>query len=235
MYWSSIASVGDLDMALVGSVCSIVGLVLGFVAGWGWWRVRKLIRRDREANINPLDLYETYRHLERAEQILTERILESAATPEEKKHILEVRDGLVGSRRSLNVAFFLVHDHKVTRSDSLVKVAKWHRSRRCLTLATICYELALQNSRDGAELSAEDRRACLFGLQQCSIALGDREEAGRWAREATEKNVPGCFSEQDLERWFCLRRLFVLTRLLALDPLLRSRRPPGPGGGLLAP
>lgn len=232
-----------VDLGAVGSVASILGVVLGFLAGAGWWRVRRLIADDREANVDALDLYETYRHLERADQLLRKFLLDKTISVPTKRRIVDVRDGLVSSRRALNFAFFMVHNLKIAHSDSLVRIAKRHRKRKRLPLAVICYELALTNSDNGRELTDEDLRACFFGLQFCAIAIGDREEAARWAREAEARGIEGCKKEEELRRWFFFRRLFTLMQIAKPDFLarwaLRRRRSTATGlrrsGGGQAP
>ena len=218
-----------VDLGAVGSIASILGLVLGFLAGAGWWRVRRLIAEDREANVEALDLYETYRHLERAEQVLRKFLLDKTTSVPTKRRILDVLVGLASSRRTLNFCFFMVHNLKIAHSDSLVRIAKRHRRRKRLPLAVICYELALTNSDNGSELTEEDLRACLYGLQFCAIAMGDREEAARWAREAEARGIEGCKKEADLRRWFFFRRFFTVMQLASPDLLsrwaLRRRRP----------
>jgi len=217
-----------LNLGIWGSIASILGLLIGFVAGAGWWRVRQMIAEDREAGIDTLGLHETYSHLERAQKLLGEYVLDEDVSLEEKRRMLEVRDGLLNSRTALNLAFFMVHDVKFTNSDSLVRIAKRHRERKHITLAAICYELALANSRDGSQMGEEDRRACFTGLQFCAIALGDREEALRWAREASKQGVEGCIDEDQLARWFFFRCLTTRLSLFCPDFLVRGslrRRP----------
>lgn len=159
--------------------------------------------------------------MERAEVLLRDLLLDTNTSVETKDHIVDLLVGLANARSRLNFAFFMVHNLKIVRSDSLVKIAKLHRLRKRLGLAVICYELALANSKDGVELSNEDHRACITGLQFCAIVMGDREEASRWAREAEARGIDGCKREAELQRWFFFRRFFTVMGLAGPDLLSR--------------
>jgi hypothetical protein len=219
-----------LDLGTAGSVASLVSVVLGFVGGAWWRRVHSLIARDRETTLSLLGLFEVYRHLQRAEEVMGTilvgrgRSRRAALTQRQLRETQQARDGIIQSRQAVNTYFGFFHDLKMPGTDPLVRAARFYRSRGPLVGAVICYEQALAFSDDGTTLCDEDRRACVQGLQYCAIVLGEREEAARWAREAIKRNVEGCIHEEELLKWFVVYRFARLLRLV-LPTRLGWRRP----------
>lgn len=214
-----------LDLGTAGSVASVLSLVIGFLSGLWWRHVRTLIARDREATVSLLGLYEVFRYLQRAEQVLGGLQIHRSADRrtmevkiQEAFEIQQARDGVIKSLQALNTFFGIAHDLKVSNTDPLVRAARFYKARGPLRSAVICFEQALALSEDGKKLGAEDRRACVHGLQYCAVALGERDEAARWSREAKEREIDGCIPEERIQTWFVVYRCAALLRLTFPNP-----------------
>lgn len=221
-----------LDLGTAGNIASLVSLALGFAGGFWWRRMRTLIARDRETTVSLLGLFEVYRHLQRAKAALGTALEErmggrrTVLTRRQLSEMQQARDGIVKSEQALNTFFGNYYDLKIAGTDPLVRAARFYRARGPLVNAVICYEQALAFSDDGRTLCLEDRRSCVQGLQYCAVVLNEREEAARWAREASAREVEGCITEDKLVKWFVLYRYAFLFRLI-LPTLEGSRRAMG--------
>ena len=221
------------DLGTVGSIASLLSLVIGFAGGLWWRHISTLIARDREATVSLLGLFEVYRYLQKAAEALgalqTPRSadrLEAEMSVQEALEIQQARDGVISSIQALNTFFGSVYDFKIAGTDPLVRAARYYRIRGLLHSAEMCFEQALALSNNGKSLSDEDRRACVHGLQYYAIALGDQEEAARWAREAKARGTGGCIEEDRIVTWFVAYRCYYLLRLTVPNPLALRRQQP---------
>jgi hypothetical protein len=220
-----------LNLGTAGSIASLLSLVIGFTGGLWWRRVRALIASDRKLIDSLLGLFEIFHHLQEAEQVLGARQIPrpsgrrtATVRVREALEIQRARDGLIRSQQNLNTFFRIAYEIQVPDAAPLVRAARFYRLQGQLFSAIMLFERALALSEDGKNLSNEERRACMHGLQYCAIVHGDREEAARWAREAATKGIEGCIAEKNIQTWFVVYRCALLLRLALPNPWGRSRQ-----------
>jgi hypothetical protein len=197
---------------------SLVSLLISLL---GYLRIRTVgnaIHQDRDLVERLLVLPEIQFHLDRASRFLS--------FPREKsddEH--KVREALKGGLELAYNSIDIVVKNYYGRweiGNPFVLAAERFKTRGAVSQAIYWYERALQSSDAlGVNLSDEELRQCVSGLQRCHLMRFDRERAKGVARRATKLDAVGCRTEEEVRR-----NGWLLCSVAALELLWRRLRHP---------
>lgn len=182
---------------------SLVGLLISLL---GYLRIRTVgnaIRHDRDLVETLLVLPEIQFHLDRAS-----RFLSFSREKGDDEH--EVREALKGGLELAYNSIDVVVKNYYGRweiGNPFLLAAERFKTRGAVSQAIYWYERALQSSDAlGADLSDEELRQCVSGLQKCHFMRFDPERAKGVARRAMKLEAMCCRTEEEVRRkgWlFC--------------------------------
>lgn len=205
--------------SVVAIVVSIFGLLFSLLGFLRIRTIRNAIHRDREVMEALLEFPEIQFHLEKAFHYL-------ALSREQEANEKGAREAL---RDGLHRAYYLLdsfHRQYLGRravGNLYLCTARRYQRRGAISDAIFWYERAIRTSEAlGIELSAEETRQCLVGLQKCHFMRFDRDQAESIARRATELETRGCRTVDEIRR-----KGWLFCGVAALELLWRRLRNPG--------